>query len=157
MTHRIIKVTPLENFVVSVIFQNGIEKEYDMKKLFEAFPQLQQFQENPDLFKSVKVDVGGYGILWNDDLDLAAEEIWEKGIITDKIHEVDVKLHVGYQLQAARKSAGMTQKELSEKTRIYQADISNIERGLANPSIQTLEKLAEGMGKKLKIEFENII
>lgn len=153
MTHRIKEVTPLENFVVSVIFQNGIEKEYDMKILFEMFPQFKLFEDNQALFNLVKVDVGGYGISWNEELDLDAEEIWENGIETDRIHEVDIKLLVGSNLTNARNTVKMTQKELAEKTHIYQADISNIERGLANPSVQTLQRLAEGMGMKLNIVF----
>ncbi|WP_423805896.1 DUF2442 domain-containing protein [Phascolarctobacterium succinatutens] len=31
------------------------------------------------LFNLVKVDVGGYGISWNDDLDLSCDELWENG------------------------------------------------------------------------------
>lgn len=53
----------------------------------------------------------------------------------------------------ARKEAGMTQKELAERTGIAQGDISRMERGSANPSIRTLQRLAAGMGKVLKIEF----
>ena len=53
----------------------------------------------------------------------------------------------------ARKKTGMTQKELSEKTGIAQADISRLETGNANPSLKTLQRLAEGMGMTLKLEF----
>lgn len=53
----------------------------------------------------------------------------------------------------ARAEAGLTQKELSAKTGIYQADISKMERGNGNPSLRTLKRLAEGLGMKLKIEF----
>ena len=53
----------------------------------------------------------------------------------------------------ARKLSGLTQKELAEKTGIAQADISKLERGLANPSLRTLRRLAEGMGMKIKLEF----
>ena len=53
----------------------------------------------------------------------------------------------------ARKSMGMTQKELSDKTGITQGDISKLESGNANPSVRTLQRLASGMGMKLKIEF----
>ena len=56
----------------------------------------------------------------------------------------------------ARKSVGMTQKELAEKTGINQADISKLERGNANPSLRTLKRLAAGMGMRLKLEFETI-
>ncbi len=53
----------------------------------------------------------------------------------------------------ARNKTGMTQKELSEKTGITQADISRLENGNANPSLKTLQRLAEGMGMTLKLEF----
>ena len=53
----------------------------------------------------------------------------------------------------ARQSSGLTQKELSEITGIAQGDISKIEKGYANPSLKTLQRLAAGMGKILKIDF----
>ena len=56
----------------------------------------------------------------------------------------------------ARQSAGLTQKELSERTGIAQGDISKLEKGNANPSIRTLQRLAAGMGMSLKLEFISI-
>lgn len=56
----------------------------------------------------------------------------------------------------ARKSTGLTQKQLSEKTGISQADISKLESGNTNPSLRTLQRLASGMGMKVKIEFQPI-
>jgi len=53
----------------------------------------------------------------------------------------------------ARTEKNITQKELSEITGIAQADISRLERGSANPSIRTLQRLAEGLGMTLKLEF----
>lgn len=53
----------------------------------------------------------------------------------------------------ARREEGLTQKELSERSGITQADISRLENGNANPSIRTLQRLANAMGKTLKIEF----
>ena len=56
----------------------------------------------------------------------------------------------------ARKSRGMTQKQLADATGINQADISKLERGTANPSLRTLQRLAAGMGMRLKLEFEPV-
>ena len=56
----------------------------------------------------------------------------------------------------ARKSSGLTQKQLSERTGIAQADISKLESGNANPSLKTLQRLAAGMGMKITIEFQPI-
>ena len=53
----------------------------------------------------------------------------------------------------ARESANITQKELSEKTGIYQADISKLERGLGNPSLSTLKRLAYGLNMDIYINF----
>ena len=53
----------------------------------------------------------------------------------------------------ARKETGITQKELSKRTGIAQGDISKLESGTANPSIKTLQRLAAGMGRVLKIEL----
>lgn len=53
----------------------------------------------------------------------------------------------------ARTSMNLTQKQLSELTGIDQADISKLENGTRNPSIRLLQKLAEGMGKRLEIRF----
>ena len=53
----------------------------------------------------------------------------------------------------ARTSQNLTQKQLAEKTGINQADISKLENGTRNPSINLLKRLAEGMGMMLKIEF----
>lgn len=53
----------------------------------------------------------------------------------------------------ARNSLNLTQKELAERTGINQADISKIENGTRNPSLNLLKRLADGMGMVLKIEF----
>jgi DNA-binding XRE family transcriptional regulator len=57
-------------------------------------------------------------------------------------------------LISARTECHMTQKELSEKTGIRQSNISRIESGNTSPTMDTLARLAEGMGKKLHIEFQ---
>ena len=54
----------------------------------------------------------------------------------------------------ARKESGLTQKQLSERTGIAQADISKLESGNGNPSVKTLQRLAAGMGMRVKIEFQ---
>ncbi|MBR2409313.1 MAG: helix-turn-helix transcriptional regulator [Lachnospiraceae bacterium] len=56
-------------------------------------------------------------------------------------------------LVAARTSQNLTQKELAERTGIHQADISKLENGTRNPSLNLLKRLAEGMGMVLKVEF----
>lgn len=52
-----------------------------------------------------------------------------------------------------RKERNITQQELAERTGINQADISRLENGSRNPSLNMLKKLAAGMGMQLRIEF----
>ena len=53
----------------------------------------------------------------------------------------------------ARKSSGLTQKQLSERTGITQGDISRLENGTRNPSIRLLQRLADGMDMVLQVTF----
>ena len=54
---------------------------------------------------------------------------------------------------SARVDQNITQKELSARTGITQADISRIENGTRNPSLSMVKKLARGLGMQLKLEF----
>ena len=79
MFHKMKEVYPLPNKRLSVLFTDGTTKTYDVNPLFERFDSFKPL-ENEALFASVAVDVGGYGILWNDDIDLSSDELWEHGV-----------------------------------------------------------------------------
>ncbi len=66
---------------------------------------------------------------------------------------LDAEFSIIQAMLDARKEAGLTQKDLAARTGIAQADISKLENGNANPSLRTLQRLADGMGMKLKVEF----
>ena len=63
--------------------------------------------------------------------------------------EMDVLRAIVYAIT----SQNLTQNELAKRTGINQADISKLENGTRNPSVNLLKRLAEGMGMSLKIEF----
>jgi len=153
VVHRILEVEAKEDFILEAVFYNGDVISYDVKKLFTIFPQFKIFIDQNELFHDVSVDMGGYGISWDDNLDLDAETIWEDGIRLEFQKKTDLNHLVAYQLLLAREQKRMTQKELAEKTGIYQADISKIERGIGNPSLLTLKRLAEGLDMELQIDF----
>lgn len=54
----------------------------------------------------------------------------------------------------SRKALGMTQKELAERMGTAQANISRFESGSYNPSLAFLQKMAECLGKTLRISLE---
>ncbi len=80
MFHKIKNVSALPDFRLSVQFSEGVTKIYDVKPLLEKIPCFVELKNNLDEFYSVYVDVGGHGIVWNDDLDLSCDELWENGV-----------------------------------------------------------------------------
>lgn len=78
MFHKVKGVTALADFALSVQFADGTTKLYDIKPVMKAFPGFAAL-EDERLFRDVRVDTGGYGIVWNDDLDLSCDELWEHG------------------------------------------------------------------------------
>jgi len=83
MFHKIKNVSALPDYRLSVQFAEGVTKLYDVKPLFDRLPVFAELQDAPEIFYGVTVDVGGYGIIWNDELDLSCDELWEHGVQID--------------------------------------------------------------------------
>lgn len=66
----------------------------------------------------------------------------------------EAKLNVALQLTELRKSAGLTQKQLAQKIGKPQSTISRVETGEMNPSIELVIELAQGLDKKVVLNFE---
>ena len=80
MFHKVKSVNPLPDFRIGVQFAEGVTKEYDVKPLFERLKPFEALAKSPELFSCVEVDTGGYGIVWNDDLDLSCDELFDNGV-----------------------------------------------------------------------------
>ena len=74
MYPKIVSISPNDDYTLLVIFSDKKTKLYDMKPLLEKSPFDQLKDKN--LFFSVQVDVGGYGISWNDFIDLSEYELY---------------------------------------------------------------------------------
>ena len=75
---RVSQVSPLREKTLLVTFSDGTQKTYDCAPLLgrEPFRRLQEEW----LFKTVQADPGGYGVSWNDEVDLSESELWEHGV-----------------------------------------------------------------------------
>lgn len=49
---------------------------------------------------------------------------------------------LGKNLRAARKKLDLTQEEVAQRSGVEQGEVSRIERGLRDPQVSTMEKLA---------------
>jgi DNA-binding XRE family transcriptional regulator len=150
MFHKAVKLNFLSGTSLEVTFQNGVIKRYDVKQLFKKYPQLQALEDR-DIFLSGKLQ-GFYGIVWNDELDIEVETIYEEGSDAGTA-TVPVSSAVADAVYTARAAAGMSQCEVSQLSGIDQADISRIERGTANPSVSTLERIAKALGGTLNVSI----
>jgi len=74
---KIKAVKPLGDKQLLVIFEGDTQKTYDCKPLLKLVP----FRPLDDdlFFKLVHVNAGGYGISWNDEIDLSESELWLNG------------------------------------------------------------------------------
>ncbi len=69
------------------------------------------------------------------------------------IVEYDIEAELRELIASTRIKLGITQNQLAEKSGVSQANISKIENGSYRPSIVTLKKIADGLGKRLTIDF----
>lgn len=85
-SNKIKKIKILPNtFSILVLFDNGITKKIDFtKKINEEF---YSDLKNKILFEQVQIDAGGYGLSWNDDIDISEFELWNIGEETSEIIE----------------------------------------------------------------------
>lgn len=80
MFYRVKEVKPLPSYQVLVSFVTGERKQYNVAPLFEKWDVFKTLSSVKGLFEQVKVDAGGYGISWNDEIDLSCNELWENGV-----------------------------------------------------------------------------
>ena len=69
---------------------------------------------------------------------------------------MDVRRRLGSRLQRLRQDQGLSQEELADRAGIHRTYVSGVERGVRNPTITVMEKLAAGLGVDLRtlVTFE---
>ncbi len=77
---RILKVKAIDDHTLIIKFTNQEVKQYNILHLLDnpVFAPLRQ----PAFFKNFKVEQSGYGIVWNEDIDLSEYELWKNGMTT---------------------------------------------------------------------------
>ena len=74
---RIHQAKTMDDTTLVIEFTNQEVKKYDVPHLLDTqmFSPLRQ----PAFFKNFKVEPGGYGIVWNEEIDLSEYELWKNG------------------------------------------------------------------------------
>ena len=79
MFNKIINVETLNNKILKIYFENKKIKYYDMKNLIENNINFKSLN-NDAIFNMAKVDIGGYGVIWTDEIDISGEELYVNGV-----------------------------------------------------------------------------
>lgn len=72
-------LTLVKDYEVIAHFKNGDVKRYDFLEIINKLEPLKPLAEDYELFQQIHLSPGGYGIIWNEYIDLEAEEIWYGG------------------------------------------------------------------------------
>lgn len=67
-----------DNLILIASFDDGEIVSFDIQTLFNKYPIFKRL-ENKTLFLKANIDIGGYGISWNDEIDLSSDGIYSKG------------------------------------------------------------------------------
>ena len=84
--HKVKSVKPLENYRLMIEFTDNTKKMYEVRRLFRLKSMFGKLKDK-DFFRTVYVDLGGDGIVWDDDIDLSSYELWNNGIEVEKPNE----------------------------------------------------------------------
>lgn len=156
MFHKIKTAAAIDDHRLYVIYQNGEIREFDINPLIKKYPIFKKLKDNPTLFESVKVDVGGYGLIWDEELDLDAEGIYEQSkIVTGgPSYQETVGILINY-LASYRKKQNISQQDLAKLSNVAQPCIARIEKKKTDPQLSTFVKLLSSLGLKLQIVKDN--
>ena len=149
-----IKLILKELTTFDLFFDDGKVKRYDILSLADKFPQLNELKDRKLFLKGHLI--GWSGVVWNDELDISSQTVYEEG--KDVTEEYDdssiINIIIGYKFKEKRLEKFMSQEELAKLSKIDQSDLSKIERGVLNPSVKMLNKIAKSLGFKLKLSLE---
>lgn len=67
---------------------------------------------------------------------------------------MSIQRKIGEEVARARRQSGMTQQGLARLAKTRQANISRLERGIQNPSVEFLERVAHCLGRKIRIKLD---
>ncbi len=143
MFNVITSVKVVKKYVLSVTFADGKIFTFEMDDIFKKYPAFKKLKRG-SLFKKVQLTENGYTIYWDDELDISSDYIYNHGRHSFTILP-NLNVLVGERIADRRNELEMSQRELSRTSKIPQAEISKIEAGKGNPTVSTLQRIANAL------------
>lgn len=156
-----IKILP--DYIIKAKFEHDVVKTYDFKPLFEKYPVFEPLK-NESLFAQANIDCGGYGLMWTDDIDIDASEIWYNGVTTldneqdivnylnAVVNETDKKLFINA-LHEIAKAKGVN--DLAKKMGVNREGLYKSLNGITKPRFETIFKAINALGLQLCVKSPN--
>ena len=148
MFKKISAVKPFAKQKILVWFEGGEVRAYDLAPIIRKRAQFKPLKD-PALFSEVRVDAGGYGISWNEDIDMASNELYDEGTPVNVVESEGWRV-VG-EVVEARHAAGVSQAKLAAAAGLKQPVIARLETGVNSPRLETLLRVLTPMGKTIKV------
>lgn len=149
--HKLKTLATLDDYILLAGFKDGEWRKFDLKPLMEKYPPFRQLKDET-LYRKARIDVGGFGIVWNDEVDLSAEGVYIGGEKVDKAEYLSAKADFAKILAEARRNSGLSQNDLARLSGVAQSTITRIEKGEMDPSISTVEKLLSPLGMSISFK-----
>ena len=148
MFKKIAAVQPFSGSELVVWFADGEARLFDIKRLLENNNEYASL-ENEEIFKTAKLAAEGYGVSWDNDLDLGCKEIYD---ISERINVVDLEaVRVISEVVKSRHNGGLSQAKLASAAGVKQPVVARLETGVNSPRLDTLLKILTPLGKTLKV------
>ncbi|WP_017304009.1 DUF2442 domain-containing protein [Spirulina subsalsa] len=74
---HIISAKAIDDHTLLLKFSNQDVRKYDISRLLEK--PLFSLLKNPQFFRNFTIEVGGYALIWTEDIDISEYELWENG------------------------------------------------------------------------------
>lgn len=87
------------------------------------------------------------------DFQKLKEELLKDPEVLAEYESLKPEMEIIRALVNARIQQNLTQEQLAQRSGIRQSNISRIENGSCSPTIVTLQKLANAMGRRVQVEF----
>ncbi|MBQ9236134.1 MAG: putative addiction module antidote protein [Alphaproteobacteria bacterium] len=154
---KIKKIEILPDYAIKATFDHDVVKTYDFKPLFDKYPVFEPLK-NETFFANAVIDCGGYGLMWTDDIDIDAGELWYNGITTldteqdivnylnAVVNETDTKLFIKA-LKDIAKSKGVN--DLAKKMGVNRESLYKSLDGERKPKYETIDKFLRAIGMKI--------
>ncbi len=161
MFNKIKSIELLPDFIIKAEFVCNVRKLYDVKPLFGKYKAFIPLKEVKGLFMQAYVDSGGYGVSWNDDIDIAADEIWYNGktILNDEDDILQYLKVVAEEtspeiiikaINEVAKIKGFN--DLAQKMGVGRESLYKSLNGETKPRFETIYKVLQALGLCLSVK-----